>query len=70
MVTDVKLRRKHNTIRDWIFKGAVRVDHVRIDKNLADPLTKELVREKVYNTSNKMRLMRLEKRVAHDGNPT
>ena len=46
------------------------MDHVRIDKNLADPLTKDLVREKVYNTSNKMRLMRLEKRVAHDGNPT
>jgi hypothetical protein len=35
----------------------VRVDHVRTDENLADPLTKGLAREKVYNTSVKMGLM-------------
>jgi hypothetical protein len=52
-----QIRRKHNTVREMITKGAVRVDHVRTDENLADPLTKGLAREKVYNTSVKMGLM-------------
>jgi hypothetical protein len=52
-----QIRRKHSTVREMITKGAVRVDHVRTDDNLADPLTKGLAREKVYNTSVKMGLM-------------
>lgn len=52
-----QIRRKYNTITDCISRGAIRVDHVRTDENLADPLTKGLSREKVYNTSNKMGLM-------------
>src|SRR3954462_14926404 len=52
-----QIRRKHNTIRDCISKGAVRVDHVRTYENLAYPLTKGLAREKVYNTSYKMGLV-------------
>ncbi|KAK2408198.1 hypothetical protein QL285_043729 [Trifolium repens] len=52
-----QIRRKHSTVRDLLTKGAVRVDHVRTDDNLADPLTKGLAREKVYNTSVKMGLM-------------
>ena len=55
-----QIRRKHITVRDFISKGAVRVDHVRTDENLAYPLTKGLDREKVYNTSYKMRLMSIE----------
>ncbi|KAK2455989.1 putative mitochondrial protein [Trifolium repens] len=51
-----QIRRKHCTVRELITKGAVRVDHVRIDENLADPLTKGLAREKVQNTSVKMGL--------------
>lgn len=45
-----QMRRKHNTLRDCISKGAIRVDHVSTYVNLADPLTKELAREKVQNT--------------------
>ncbi|KAK2356483.1 hypothetical protein QL285_093812 [Trifolium repens] len=52
-----QIRRKHNIVREMITKGAVRVDHVRTDENLADPLTKGLSREKVQNTSIKMGLM-------------
>lgn len=52
-----QLRRKHNTVRDHISNGAVRLDHVRTDENLADPLTKGLSREKVQNTSKKIGLM-------------
>ena len=56
-----QIRRKHITVRDCISKGAVRVDHVRTDENLADPLTKGLAREKVYNTLYKMGLTRIGK---------
>ena len=42
-----QIRRKHNTIRECISNGAVRVDFVRTNENLADPLTKGLNREKV-----------------------
>jgi hypothetical protein len=52
-----QIRRKHSTIRGLISNGAVRVDYVRTDENLADPLTKGLTREKVLNTSIKMGLM-------------
>ncbi|CAJ2651716.1 unnamed protein product [Trifolium pratense] len=52
-----QIRRKHSTVRELITTGAVRVDHVRTNDNLADPLTKGLARDKVQNTSVKMGLM-------------
>ncbi|KAE9587553.1 putative RNA-directed DNA polymerase [Lupinus albus] len=57
-----QIRRKHNTIREFLSTGAVRVDHVRTENNLADPLTKGLAREKVHNTSKLMGLLPLERR--------
>lgn len=65
-----QIRRKHNTIRHCIFKGAVRVDRVRTNENLVDLLMKGLASEKVQNTLKKMRLTPIEKSVARDGNPT
>ena len=38
---------------------AIRVDHVRTDDNLVDPLTKGLAREKVNYTSKRMGLLPL-----------
>ncbi|GJS95273.1 retrovirus-related pol polyprotein from transposon TNT 1-94 [Tanacetum coccineum] len=55
-----QIRQKHNTIREFLTTGAIRVDHVRTDKNIADPLTKGLAREKVPNTSKGMGLMPIE----------
>ena len=55
-----QIRRKHSTIREFLFTGAMRVDNVRYDDNLADPLTKGLAKEKVYKTSKDMRLKPLE----------
>ncbi|GKE42424.1 hypothetical protein Tco_1469708, partial [Tanacetum coccineum] len=55
-----QIRRKHNTIREFLTTGAIRVDHVRTDKNIADPLTKGLAREKVLNTSKGIGLMPIE----------
>ncbi|CAL0319314.1 unnamed protein product [Lupinus luteus] len=56
-----QIRRKHNTIRECLSIGAVRVDHVRSENNLADPLTKGLAREKVLSTSKSMGLLPLER---------
>lgn len=56
-----QIRRKYNTFRDCISKGVIRVYHICTDKNLADPLTKKLTREKIYNTSKKMRSMPIKK---------
>lgn len=53
-----QIRRKHIIV---ISKGAVRVNRVRTDVNLADPLTKGLVKEKVQNTSKKMGQVPVEK---------
>ncbi|CAL8096009.1 unnamed protein product [Prunus armeniaca] len=51
---------KHSTIREFLSNGAVRVDYVQSDENLADPLTKGLAREKVWKTSTGMGLKPLE----------
>ena len=51
--------RKDNTVRELLSTGAVRVDHVRTNDNLANPLTKGLAREKVHYTSKRMRLLPL-----------
>ncbi|CAL8093894.1 unnamed protein product [Prunus armeniaca] len=59
-----QIRRKHSTIKEFLSNGAVRVDYVRFDENLADPLTKGLTREKVWKTSNGMGLKPLEGRAA------
>lgn len=45
------IRCKHSTFRHFIDTGAVRVDRVHTDKNLVDPLTKGLEREKIYKSS-------------------
>ena len=55
-----QIRRKHSTVREYLSIGAVRVDHVRIENNLADPLTKGLAREKVHFSSKKMGLLPLK----------
>ena len=56
-----QIRRKPNHVTYCISKGVVKVDHIHTNKNLADRLTKGLVRKKVYNISEKMRLMLIEK---------
>lgn len=55
-----QIRRKHSTIREYLSNGTVRVDFVRTNENLADPLTKGLNREKVANTSSRMGLMPID----------
>jgi len=52
--------RKHSTVRELLSSGAVRVDHIHSDENLADPLTKGLAREKVLSTSKRIGLLPLD----------
>ena len=52
-----QIHRKHNTVRDYIKIGVVRVDHIRSNDHLADPLTKRLAREKIHKASRIMGLL-------------
>lgn len=45
---------KHIIVKELLSTGAIIVNHVRIDANLVDPLTKGLTREKVHNIYIKM----------------
>ena len=55
------IRRKHNTVRQYLSTGVVRVDYVQSSRNLADPLMKGLEREKVWGTSKGMGLKPINK---------
>ena len=55
-----QIRHKHNTVKEFLSTGAARVNHVRTDENLADPLTKGLPREKVLKPYKGMGLLPLE----------
>ncbi|KAM1806975.1 hypothetical protein ACFX11_030046 [Malus domestica] len=51
-----QIRRKHSTIVGFLSMGTVKIDHIRSEDNLANPLTKGLAREKVWKTSSGMGL--------------
>jgi hypothetical protein len=53
------INQKHNTIRESISDGAVRVNFAHINENLEDPLTKGLNREKVQDTSSRLGLIHI-----------
>jgi len=46
-------------IRESISNGAVRVNFVRTNENLVNPLTKRLNREKVQDTSSRLGLIHI-----------
>ena len=52
-----QIRQRHSTIREFLSNGAIKVDFVCTDENLADLMTKGLTREKFQNTSSRMGLM-------------
>ncbi|KAA0043364.1 Retrovirus-related Pol polyprotein from transposon TNT 1-94 [Cucumis melo var. makuwa] len=51
-----QIRPKHSIIRELLITGAVIMDYVRSDDNLADLLMKGLTREKVFKTLERMGL--------------
>jgi len=50
------IRRRHNTVRQLLSNGIISIDYVKSKDNIADPLTKGLAREQVYNLSRGMGL--------------
>ena len=51
---------RHNIVRQLISNGVIATKFVRSEKNLADPLTKGLTRQLVYDTSRGMGLKPIE----------
>ena len=54
------IRLRHNIVRQLISNGVISMEFVWSEKNLADPLTKGLTRQLVYDTSRGMRLKPIE----------
>ncbi|KAF3665483.1 hypothetical protein FXO37_10997 [Capsicum annuum] len=50
------IRRRHNTIREFLSSEIITVDYVKLKDNMSDPLTKGLSREGVERTSKGMGL--------------
>ena len=54
------IRRKHNTVRSYLNSDFITVDYIKSNDNLADPFTKALAKDRVWNTSRGMRLKSIE----------
>ncbi|PHT63941.1 hypothetical protein T459_32239 [Capsicum annuum] len=48
------IRRRHNSIKEFLSSGIITVDYVKSKDNVSDPLTKGLSREGVQRTSKGM----------------
>ena len=44
------IKRKHSTVRSCLSSGIITVDYVKFNDNLADPFTKALEKDRVWNT--------------------
>ena len=55
------IRRRHNTVRQFLSNGIISIDYIKSKDNLADPLTKGLTREQVNFTSRGMGLKPMTK---------
>ena len=54
------IKTKHNTMRSYFSSGVITVDYIKSDDNSADPFTKALAKDRVWNTSRGMRLKSIE----------
>ena len=48
------IRRRHNTIKHMLLNEVIFIDYVKSKDNIVDPLTNDLSRELVYNSSRRM----------------
>ena len=63
------IRLRHKIVKQMLNDGVIFLNFIRLEVNLADPLTKPLGRKLVYETSRGMELMPITK-INDDGNPT
>ena len=54
------IRRKHSTMRSYLSSGIITKDYIKSNDNLADPFTKALAKDRVWNTSRGMGLTSIE----------
>ena len=54
------IRRKHNTVQSYLSSDTITMDYVKSNDNLADPFTKALAKDRVWNTSRGMRLKSID----------
>ena len=54
------IRRKHSIVRSYLSGGIINVDYIKSNDNLADPFTKALTKDRVWNTSRGMGLKSIE----------
>ena len=54
------IRRKHSTVQSYLSSGIIIVDYIKSNNNLADPFTKALAKDRVWNTSRGIRLKSIE----------
>lgn len=58
------IRRRHNTIRQLISNGIISTDYVKSKENIADPLTKGINRDLLYNAVRGMGLKSIHQRTS------
>ena len=56
----IPIRRKHSIVRSYLSGGIITVDYIKSNDNLADPFSKVLAKERVWNTSKGMGLKSIE----------
>ena len=54
------IRRKRSTVRSYLSGVIITVDYIKCNDNLADPFTKALAKDRVWNTSKGMGLKSIE----------
>ena len=54
------IRRRHNTIKQLLSSGVISIQYIKSKENIADPLTKGLLREQIKYTSRGMGLKPVE----------
>ena len=54
------IRRKHSTVWSYFSSGIITMDYIKSNDNLADPFTKALAKNRVWNTSRGMGLKAIE----------
>ena len=54
------IRRKHSTMRSYLSGGIITMDYIKSNDNFADPFTKALAKDRVWNTSSGIGLKSIE----------
>ena len=54
------IRRNHSVVLSYLSGGIITVDYIKSNDNLADPFTKTLAKDRVWNTSKGMGLKSIE----------